>query len=72
MTDYVNLEDLIDTEVDDSVVTLYNKYEQAYIEYCEEYDSYYNSVKDEWIEEQCGDPTCMFCVGRPEKPSMVK
>jgi hypothetical protein len=47
------------------------KYNQPNVEYNQEYDAYYNSVNDEWIEDKCSDPDCFYCPSRPEKPSMV-
>ena len=35
----------------------------------EEYDSYYDDVKDEWLEEKCDNKDCEFCSNRPTKPS---
>ena len=32
----------------------------------------YCPVCDEWKIDGCGDPDCVFCAERPEKPSMVK
>ncbi|KXH80092.1 hypothetical protein AU377_10175 [Sporosarcina sp. HYO08] len=39
------------------------------LHYHDEYDSLYCKVCDEWREESCSDPTCEYCLGRPEKPS---
>lgn len=36
-------------------------------DYSEEYDAYYNLHTGEWLEDKCDDPTCSFCVNRPEK-----
>ncbi len=41
-------------------------------EYCDIHDAYYNPLKDEWLETACDDPTCPYCVGRPQRPSEVK
>ena len=38
------------------------------IAYSEEYDTYYNEETNEWVEDKCDDPTCEFCVNRPDKP----
>lgn len=38
------------------------------IEFSEEYDAYYSISKNEWIESKCDDPTCEYCIGRPERP----
>jgi len=40
-------------------------------EYCEKYDAFYNPKKNIWLEEKCNDPNCIFCKGRPNKPSEV-
>lgn len=45
-----------------------NDQEQAYNE---KYDAYYNPITDEWLESLCGDPTCDYCLSRPERPSKV-
>lgn len=36
--------------------------------YSEEYDSYYNEITNEWIEDMCSDPECLYCKDRPERP----
>ena len=36
--------------------------------YNEEYDSYYDANKNEWLEKTCSDPTCEFCSARPSNP----
>ena len=41
-------------------------------EYSERYDARYNVETDEWIESQCSDPDCEYCLGRPERPSMAE
>lgn len=38
------------------------------IVYSEEYDTYYNEETNEWVEDKCDDPTCEFCINRPDKP----
>jgi hypothetical protein len=38
-------------------------------QYSEKFDAYYDDETDEWLESKCDDPTCEYCVGRPEKPS---
>jgi hypothetical protein len=38
------------------------------IEYNEDYDAYYCPNCNKWLEDECGDPECEFCSGRPEKP----
>lgn len=39
------------------------------LSYNERYDCYFCETCDIWCEKNCNDPTCYFCVGRPEKPS---
>jgi hypothetical protein len=41
-------------------------------EHNEQYDAFFCKKCDEWKEIGCNDPTCEFCPGRPEKPSMCK
>lgn len=41
------------------------------IELNEEFDAKFCVKCDEWIEKRCPDPTCSFCVNRPNKPSML-
>jgi hypothetical protein len=41
-------------------------------DHCSEYDSYYCEVCDIWLDPVCGDPNCMFCAHRPEKPSQIE
>ena len=41
-------------------------------EYSEEHDAYYNPVTNEWLEPTCDDPTCEYCVDRPERPLIDK
>jgi hypothetical protein len=36
--------------------------------YSEEYDAYYDEDTNEWLDDKCDDPTCEFCMNRPEKP----
>lgn len=36
-----------------------------------DYDCYYSVSQDRWVEEKCSDPECVFCPGRPDKPSEV-
>jgi hypothetical protein len=38
-------------------------------QYSEEYDCFYCSTCDKWLEEKCGDEECDYCWGRPPKPS---
>jgi hypothetical protein len=42
------------------------------IKYSEEYDAYYNQKTNEWTESKCDDPTCEYCVNRPEHPLVDK
>ena len=35
--------------------------------YSEQYDAFYDNTTGEWTESKCSDPTCEFCVGRPDK-----
>ena len=51
--------------------TLQEALQDPATEYCDTHDAYYNAVLDEWLESACGDPTCEYCVGRPERPSLV-
>jgi hypothetical protein len=37
-------------------------------EYSEEYDAFFDPVKNEWLEDKCDDPECHYCPNRPEKP----
>jgi hypothetical protein len=36
--------------------------------YHEDYDSYFCPECNAWTESRCGDPKCVFCVNRPDKP----
>ena len=36
-------------------------------EYSEEYDAYYDSETNEWLEEICEDPECEYCSNRPDR-----
>lgn len=40
-------------------------------EYCEKHDAFFDKEKDIWLEKQCNDKECEFCVGRPVRPSFV-
>jgi len=40
--------------------------------YSEEYDAYYDEDTNEWIDGKCDDPTCEFCMNRPERPVAPK
>jgi len=37
----------------------------------EEFDAYYCTTCDKWLEKQCSDPKCEFCSKRPKKPSLA-
>jgi hypothetical protein len=37
-------------------------------EYSEEWDAFYNVERNEWLESKCDDPTCEYCINRPERP----
>ena len=39
------------------------------IEYSEEWDAFYNTDTNEWLESVCNDPTCEYCATRPERPN---
>jgi hypothetical protein len=36
--------------------------------YSVEYDAYYNSETNQWLEDKCSDPYCEYCENRPDKP----
>jgi hypothetical protein len=36
--------------------------------YSERYDATYDIEKNEWLDGQCDDPNCEYCVNRPERP----
>lgn len=38
------------------------------MEYCEEFDCFYNPKTNEWTEPKCSDPECHYCSRRPERP----
>ena len=38
------------------------------LRYSERWDSYFCCNYNVWSEQGCKDPTCEFCVDRPEKP----
>ena len=38
------------------------------MKYSEQWDAYYDEATNEWTESKCDDPTCEYCVGRPDKP----
>ena len=35
------------------------------------YDSYYFTDTGEWAETKCHDPTCEYCIDRPEKAKSI-
>ena len=42
------------------------------LDYNDEHDSIFCPSCDEWRESSCSDPTCEYCLARPEKPSNCK
>jgi len=40
--------------------------------YFEKYDSYFCPKCNRWLDEQCSDPNCEFCVNRPDIPLTTK
>lgn len=40
--------------------------------YSEEYDAFYNVETNQWLESKCDDPTCEYCMSRPERPLGVE
>ena len=36
--------------------------------YSKEHDALYCPVCNMWLEDDCGEEDCEFCVGRPESP----
>ena len=40
----------------------------AQTRYSDRYDSHYCAKCNEWTSQNCGDPECCFCEGRPDKP----
>lgn len=38
------------------------------VEYSDRHDALYCPKCDEWLEKQCNDSECQFCVGRSAKP----
>jgi len=47
----------------------YCHYCEHELSYSKEHDAKYCRICDIWVEIECGDPDCNFCIGRPEKPS---
>lgn len=42
------------------------------LSYNDEFDSIYCKPCDDWYDTACEDPSCEYCVERPEKPSDCK
>lgn len=40
----------------------------GYSAYVDGWDARYCATCNEWLEQQCSDPQCVFCAGRPAKP----
>jgi hypothetical protein len=38
--------------------------------YSERYDAHFCAVDDKWLEAACGGADCVFCPGRPARPSV--
>lgn len=55
----------------DCICTNSNETDQVPKAYNQAYDAYYNPITDEWLECSCGDPTCDYCLTRPERPSQA-
>lgn len=73
--------DWIVTTAPPEVKTIYARYEELLRDkkpdfdlpnnpekYSEEYEAFYNEETNEWLESKCDDPTCHYCLSRPEKP----
>lgn len=41
-------------------------------QYSEEYDAYYCTECNVWLEDICNDSECTFCQKRPERPLAEK
>lgn len=39
------------------------------LSYSREFDAMYCQICDTWDEFKCDDPNCVYCLGRPERPS---
>jgi hypothetical protein len=39
----------------------------SYRKYSESYDSYYCGICKEWLEQECDDVECYFCMTRPKQ-----
>jgi hypothetical protein len=37
--------------------------------FSEKHDAFYCITCNEWLESTCDDPTCEYCVNRPEVPN---
>ena len=44
---------------------------QAPKNYSDEYDCYYCTPCNIWVEDKCSDADCEFCNLRPELPNLV-
>ena len=40
-------------------------------QYTEKYDAYYCKSCNTWLESACDDPTCEYCVNRPQTPDLT-
>jgi hypothetical protein len=40
--------------------------------YSELFDAYFCKKCGIWLEKNCGDPKCLFCLNRPNKPSEIE
>ena len=38
------------------------------LKYSEEWDAFYYSDTNQWMEDKCDDPECHYCTNRPERP----
>jgi hypothetical protein len=36
--------------------------------YSIEHDAIYDEETNEWLDDKCDDPNCVYCMNRPEKP----
>ena len=51
--------------------TLQEALQDPTTKYDSTHDSYFDPIRDQWLESACSDPTCEYCVGRPQRPSLV-
>lgn len=42
------------------------------VSYSQRYDAFFCMPCNAWLEEQCTDPACEFCVGRASEPDGVR